>query len=552
MILYIHKLRKNKKGVVIMKFQEYVEKSNLDLSLIENYVRNYGLLDVRDSSPFQGVKSLLNPWFNSKSKLLFNIFGDKLILEKEVVFKKKEKELWKEYSYNKAIQYFITCLIRDLKKEIYHKFSSIDYTRGLEKIRNTILSSPSAMLENRCSCSHSFIFPETGKTLQWTESTKTLKVLKAIAEYYNLKEEYESFRIAHSQILNARSFSGTLCLSIHPMDYFTLSDNNNGWSSCLRWQGSGRGDGGEYRAGTLEMLSSPTAIVAYLRSSSNTLEFSSPEGTRQQWNSKKWRMLCLIDENCLIANTQYPVEYDDANRITLEWIKELVENATGFQYEDSPKKIDISNCYRGYCEEEESDTEVSFSASTTLMYNELERQLVFLKKTIANGHYIVEFSGTAHCLCCGEEVNSADSLLCECCSSTRKCDACEERYLLDELTVTREGYRYCEDCYAENIHNCRMCKTSVHREEAKELYLAVHNKTTTNLNREELVFVCEDCFTKMYENKIIMKIKKTFPLQFQGTYNRYFIDPAVAPDTLIGEIFNLVLRDNEVFGREAC
>ena len=45
----------------------------------------------------------------------------------------------------------------------------------------------------------------------------------------------EEFRIKHSQILNQKELVGNINLSIHPMDFWTLSDNDCGWSSCMSW-----------------------------------------------------------------------------------------------------------------------------------------------------------------------------------------------------------------------------------------------------------------------------------------------------------------------------
>ena len=78
---------------------------------------------------------------------------------------------------------------------------------------------------------------------------------------YFAADEWEEIRLAHSQIFNTNKMTGTLCLSIHPLDYATASDNDNGWSSCMSWR-----DDGCYRMGTVEMMNSPMVICAYFAS----------------------------------------------------------------------------------------------------------------------------------------------------------------------------------------------------------------------------------------------------------------------------------------------
>ena len=75
-----------------------------------------------------------------------------------------------------------------------------------------------------------------------------MRVLSKIATAYNLPG-FEDFRIAQSLVTNQANLKGYITLSIHPLDYMTMSDNNCGWDSCMSWQ-----EEGCYRQGTVEMM----------------------------------------------------------------------------------------------------------------------------------------------------------------------------------------------------------------------------------------------------------------------------------------------------------
>ena len=123
-----------------------------------------------------------------------------------------------------------------------------------------------------------------GKILKVQKGTKPLRVLAKMAQAFNL-EGFEEFRLTHSRILNQKKMTGELCLSIHPMDFMTMSDNNSNWESCMSWS-----DYGCYRRGTVEMMNSECVVVAYLRAKED-MKVSED----LYWNNKKWRCWFFFD-----------------------------------------------------------------------------------------------------------------------------------------------------------------------------------------------------------------------------------------------------------------
>ena len=124
----------------------------------------------------------------------------------------------------------------------------------------------------------------------------------------------------HSRILNDKAMNGTLCLSIHPMDYITMSDNDSNWSSCMSWT-----RGGGYRGGTVECMNSTNTLVAYLESEDNPCSFLN----YADWNNKKWRCLFVVNPDVITSVKSYPYHNNDILDIVIKWLAELAKENWG-------------------------------------------------------------------------------------------------------------------------------------------------------------------------------------------------------------------------------
>ena len=93
---------------------------------------------------------------------------------------------------------------------------------------------------------------------------KIIKTIQKVLNFYGYDMSnglFEEFRNKVSNITTSSNIKSNLVLSIHPIDYMTMSDNNCGWSSCMSWKNNGM-----YSDGTIEMMNSNMIIVAYLES----------------------------------------------------------------------------------------------------------------------------------------------------------------------------------------------------------------------------------------------------------------------------------------------
>lgn len=132
---------------------------------------------------------------------------------------------------------------------------------------------------------------------------KGMKLLKAFKFFEDDKNVLDALQTAASMIIQEDKIEGTLCLSVHPLDYLSVSENTHNWRSCHALDG-------DYRAGNLSYMKDKTTIVCYLKSKNKEHINNFPESVR--WNSKKWRVLLYFSEdwNILFAGRQYPFSSD--------------------------------------------------------------------------------------------------------------------------------------------------------------------------------------------------------------------------------------------------
>lgn len=125
------------------------------------------------------------------------------------------------------------------------------------------------------------------------------KIVKAFKYFIENKQLLSAYQNRASQLIQKTKIHGTLCLSIHPLDYLSLSENNHNWRSCHSLDGS-------FRAGNLSYMADKSTIICYLKSEKKTNISHFPENV--PWNSKKWRMLLFIsdDQSMVLAGRQYP------------------------------------------------------------------------------------------------------------------------------------------------------------------------------------------------------------------------------------------------------
>lgn len=428
-----------------------------DMKLFDAYRKQ----NTETGCSYCDVDYLLRLWRENKSQYLTQLFDDKLILEKEVEYQKNVDELHSEMSHMLHEQFSFR---RQFARALHnHLVTPIDDTINnvLSALENC-LDNTSQMVDNYLSlgcrrvdngtwydyeeiksCTLEF---DNGRKIQLQLGMKATRAMTQLCNQIGLENEWEQFRIKHSQILNQKKLKGTLCLSIHPLDYATASDNDNGWSSCMSWR-----EEGCYRMGTVEMMNSPMVICAYLKSNKQSMSIVDDN----DWNSKKWRAWIIVNKDVILCNRHYPYHQENFAIQAIDWVKELVGAKYGWKYEET--HVDFFNHM------EQTKREVEFR--TNYMYNDLGGDDVIgcfrLNAKMSNLPGYINFSGPAECMVCGNiipyDVQGADTLMCCDCDSHSICCRCGSEVDDDYIYEGPDGNTYCEECYNDLFIECEEC-----------------------------------------------------------------------------------------------
>lgn len=412
-----------------MNKELYDELSDTEKEQIKYYLETYNDAGRIDTS----LKDILYFW-NEEKRDLYQLLGNQLMVSKQIEYKKSFSEIVDDFKAQWgtiANDFIVQC--RNFFEGILPD-ELFPYRYDLRNFYNLY-----TLAENKYRGRSSFkIELPNGEIMAIQNGMKPLKALAKLNKVYHFcdEESFEEFRIFHSQILNQKKLSGDLTISIHPLDYMTMSDNWCGWRSCMSWENEGC-----YRMGTVEMMNSPIVVVAYLTADKDMKIKNLP------WNSKKWRQLFIVNDELIASIKSYPYENDTLTKEVIYFLNELAKkNWDGCNYH-TEKLLDYEN-ESGYY----------FDFQTDYMYNDFGTTTHYIAlKDLDQKEYDINYSGTTECMCCGGEIyhddydeDDADTLCCNNCSGHVHCFYCSDRIDLD-----RDGYYYldgnlvCRSCYSE-------------------------------------------------------------------------------------------------------
>ena len=427
------------------------------------------------------IDFLLRFWRENKGKYLAPLFGDKLILEKEVEYARGRDQLREDMYQMVRTQFYFM----DRFTSAMRTYAMNEHDREFDIVVDNIsasLRNSENLVDNKLYLgyveyendrgrwdykdikAYTFTF-EDGAKVQLQMGMKITRAMTQLCAHIGLSDAWEQFRIKHSQVLNQKKLKGTLCLSIHPLDYATASDNDNGWSSCMSWR-----ENGCYRLGTVEMMNSPMVICAYLKSEKQHMSILDED----DWNSKKWRAWIIVTKDVIICNRHYPYHQEHFAIKAIEWVRELVGEKYGWEYDE------IHTDFIQY----ERDVEIPVEFHTNYMYNDIGGDDVIgcFKKgaKMSNMPGVINFSGPAECMCCGAEIfpehQEADTLLCGTCNQFAQCEECGCDLDEDQCYTGPDGNTYCEECYNELFRECEECGSVQNRDDCKELTFPLHQE----------------------------------------------------------------------------
>lgn len=466
--------------------------SENEVELIHDYIKYY------IQEPKTSIEYILRVWNDAKANL-FKLFGENLILEK------KEMTIEKSYGYiqeelgeflnddnNRELLRNIKNIFLDYEGDNIHKqyFPTEDeYHEAYYKIAD--LLNTRTLISNTYT-GETFTFYNKDRSVKIESGMKAMKALKKICDLYGI-EKFEEFRLAHSQILNQKTLKGDLCLSIHPLDYMTMSDNNCNWTSCMSW------NKGDYCLGTVEMMNSNCVIVAYLKSKDDFY----PIGGSHSWNSKKWRCLYIVNEHMITEVKPYPYGNDSISKIVMDWLKNLGEKNMGWEYSPDSYLIQDYNhenptTLANLCPE---DPIYKFYFPTEAMYSDMyDDHKAYLSPNIPH-RLIVEYSGETECMVCGrtdEYFRCTYIPVLDCCNNHIQCYCCGEYYLPEDLHEL-DGELICQYCYEAEAIECDVCGDEHFRSDYRTIKVCQDGNPIFGINE---IKACYDCFINKYQNRV--------------------------------------------------
>lgn len=457
-----------------------------DKEYITEYIETWGGVNspIKLKAP---LNYILREWNKSK-QTLFNIFGEKLMLEKEIQveegYNKKVREV-NEYLYstNPGIT-FITNLRRLFE-------SNTTYFENTYATRHAIYNLTQAyqLFTNRVVKGFTY-HNKDGKIVKVPEGAKVMKILQKMAKEFDLPD-FEIFRNHISRITEVRKSKIKFTLSIHPLDYMTMSDNANCWESCMNWtQGPG-----SYRAGTIEMMNSPLVVVAYI-----TTKPYYPANTSIEWTSKSWRELIIVHPNAICSVKSYPYYNIAFDKALVNWLANLVEEKTEWRYNRKKPQESLKSCsyIEAWQDKEDGDNHFLLDFETNEMYNDFgntENYGIFSINPPDNKYrtFAINYSGSMTCMCCGEDgywSDDTEAVVCEDCDPPTYCYCCGERVNANDA-IEVDGELVCEDCY-HDLPRCTCCESAHFEDNFTPVFVGHIDNQTINVDYNEH-YICSDC-----------------------------------------------------------
>lgn len=458
-----------------------------DKEYITEYIETWGGINspIKLKAPLDYI---LKEWNKSK-QTLFNIFGEKLMLEKEIVVEdganKKAREISEYlYSTNPGINFIIS--LRKL-------FELGNYFDDTYAVRNAIynLIQSNQLYTNKVVKGFNYRNKD-GKTIKVPEGAKVMRVLQKMAKEFDLPD-FDIFRNHISRITEVRKSKIKFTLSIHPLDYMTMSDNVNGWESCMNWtQGPG-----SYRAGTVEMMNSPLVVVAYI-----TTKPYYPANTSIEWNSKSWRELIIVHPNAICSVKSYPYYNIAFDKALVNWLADLVEEKTEWRYNRKipQESLENSSYIEAWQDKENEENRFILDFATNAMYNDFgntENYAIFSVNPPDNKYnmFTINYSGLMTCMCCGGSDywgDDTETVVCEECDPPEYCYCCGERINANNA-IEVDGELVCEDCY-HDLPRCMCCEDAHFEDNFIPVFVGHIDNQTINVDYDEH-YICSDCLT---------------------------------------------------------
>lgn len=437
-------------------------------------------IEINKSCTIPDLKKVLQYW-EKNNKTLFKLLGNtlqyKTFIDIEMDVNVYRRQLQEIYASPQIRRYSDRLYLWDPPRnefinDVFEYIFSLDWERKNEIWVSRILSFKDpyagvydlAHLFSHCNVQDGYTYRDfeisflDKKPLSIKAHTKIMRAIRKFLLYINYPHMnlFEQWRNEISNLTTAKRIKGKLVLSIHPLDYLTLSDNNCGWDSCMRMKFN---DPGTYSSALTEMMNSNCAIVAYLESNHTKFVFNFND-----ISNKSWRQLFYCHKDIICAGKSYPYSSDDLTKKVLEIISELAHQNLGWEYKYGPQLYKDIHCSSGrttrnYKLKEDKKQIILYTYG---YYNDFAADhgthYWCLRNPISKGKKI-SVSGPTTCLVCGGKLYNSIEYL---------------KHLAEEEIINDfYGKGICDECMR---HKCGHCgrinlKTPVYRIDSYSHYL---------------------------------------------------------------------------------
>lgn len=317
---------------------------------------------------------------------------------------------------------------------------------------------------------------------------KALKFFNRDFGGYLTAEDVSLIQERLSMLIQENKVTGTLCLSVHPLDFLSVSENQHNWRSCHALNG-------EYCSGNLTYMNDSCTFIAYLKSSEDVILPRFPKSV--PWNNKKWRCLFFWDKDrdLIWAGRQYPFEsesclYEVSENLLKpcsllpasesatnpfhrsEWIHQTSKEVTigneiyrtavpTFYYEN--KAISLDSIIQDHSDSMHFNDLLNSSCYTPYCYVGARASV---SKVLSSPPMTI--GGPVQCPVCGKHnIELSELMLCKECmleytdyedsDLVTTCSCCGQRLLADDAKYYC-GEAYCDSCYDSlNLVTCSVC-----------------------------------------------------------------------------------------------
>ena len=415
-------------------------------------------------------------WEENKKQFLFSLLRQQLIYSVPTEVSMTEEELYYKIKES-GVRYTLQQQFKPEFARILTTMSSeLDANEKIiEKCLFDLLDTNTLARQR---IEKDYAFDWNGKRVKFNKGTKVTKLFR----FFVNESELDTLIKKYATIFNQKTIKGDLCLSVHPLDYFSVSDNQCGWNSCFSVHD------GSYRISTTGLLTSPNTMVAYL--SSGDVEYEAYDMS-MTWNNKKWRTYVTMshDQKTFHIGREYPY----SNPSLRQKVVEMIADLTGWEYQEADREIYINTPDAFY-----NDGFYHLYEATNIEDDERVDEL-----DVAEDCYCME-CGTTYDL---EGVNGI------CCISCHP--ECHEDYmgtctLCDTHIFDYEDYSY---IISRGEYVCECCSPKLtYCQECDEAYIGEDEPLVEVYHRKEdgyyMTEMCSRCLKETMEHDSIVYVVK--------------------------------------------